>query len=79
MVVLDEATASVDSHTDALIQQTIRTEFSGQTVLTIAHRLDTIIHSHVVVVLNQGQVAEYGLPHTLLAKVDTRCLVCVLM
>ncbi|KAJ0410025.1 hypothetical protein ATCC90586_000884 [Pythium insidiosum] len=65
---LDEATASMDHATDALIQRSVRQEFAGATVLTIAHRVQTIADYDKVLVLHQGRVAEYGSPQDLLAK-----------
>ncbi|KAI6224767.1 Mrp-4 [Aphelenchoides besseyi] len=66
ILVLDEATASVDMTTDALIQQTIRREFSTCTVLTIAHRLHTIADYDRVLVLEGGRVREFDSPENLL-------------
>ena len=63
---MDEATASVDPDTDEIIQKTIREECSGQTVITIAHRLPTIIDYDKVLVLDKGRVAQFGSPHELL-------------
>lgn len=63
---IDEATASVDLETDKLIQQTIRQEFSDSTVLTIAHRLDTIMDSDRVIVMDRGTVVEFDSPQVLL-------------
>ena len=63
---MDEATASIDSETDASIQLMIRTKFTHCTVLTIAHRLNTIIDSTKVIVMEQGSVGEFGLPNDLL-------------
>lgn len=67
ILVLDEATAAVDVETDRLIQKTIRTEFKERTILTIAHRLNTIFDSDRIVVLDQGKVAEFDTPQALLA------------
>ncbi|CAK1540433.1 unnamed protein product [Leptosia nina] len=66
LLVLDEATAAVDLETDDLIQKTIRTEFASCTVLTIAHRLNTIMDSTRVMVLDKGQLVEYAPPDQLL-------------
>ena len=63
---LDEATAAVDLETDDLIQATIRNEFSGSTILTIAHRINTIMDSDKVVVMEEGRVKEVDSPENLL-------------
>ncbi|XP_025062211.1 multidrug resistance-associated protein 1 isoform X6 [Alligator sinensis] len=68
VLVLDEATAAVDLETDDLIQSTIRTQFEGCTVLTIAHRLNTIMDYTRVIVLDKGEVAECDSPANLLQK-----------
>ncbi|XP_045472450.1 probable multidrug resistance-associated protein lethal(2)03659 [Harmonia axyridis] len=68
ILVLDEATANVDPQTDSLIQKTIRTKFSDCTVLTIAHRLHTIMDSDKILLMSNGSVSDYDEPHTLLQK-----------
>lgn len=67
LLLLDEATASVDQETDAMIQKTIRESFQHCTVLTIAHRLQTIMDSDKVLVMDKGRVVEYDSPYRLLA------------
>lgn len=68
VLILDEATAAVDLETDSLIQSTIRKAFSDSTVLTIAHRLNTIMDSNRVLVLSDGKVSEFDSPNNLLAN-----------
>ncbi|KAH9164883.1 hypothetical protein AeNC1_018612 [Aphanomyces euteiches] len=68
IIVMDEATANVDLATDQLIQTTIQQAFTTETVLTIAHRLDTILHCDRVVVLEKGQVVECDAPSVLMAQ-----------
>ncbi|XP_037804336.1 multidrug resistance-associated protein 1-like [Penaeus monodon] len=68
ILVLDEATAAIDLETDDLIQATIRSQFAQCTVLTIAHRLNTIMDSDRVLVLDKGSVAEFDTPARLLAN-----------
>uniref|UniRef100_A0A6I8MXX3 Multidrug resistance-associated protein 1 n=2 Tax=Ornithorhynchus anatinus TaxID=9258 RepID=A0A6I8MXX3_ORNAN len=68
ILVLDEATAAVDLETDDLIQSTIRTQFDDCTVLTIAHRLNTIMDYTRILVLDKGEVVECGSPSDLLQK-----------
>ncbi|XP_037494595.1 ABC transporter C family member 3 isoform X2 [Jatropha curcas] len=66
VLVLDEATASVDTATDNLIQQTIRQHFFDSTVITIAHRITSVFDSDMVLVLSHGLVEEYDSPARLL-------------
>jgi ABC-type multidrug transport system fused ATPase/permease subunit len=66
ILVLDEATASVDTATDGVIQQTLRAEFEKCTVITVAHRIPTIINSDLALVLSDGKIAEYDQPIKLL-------------
>lgn len=69
ILVLDEATAAVDVETDALLQATLRsTIFDNRTIITIAHRINTILDSDRIVVLQQGTVAEYDTPEELIKK-----------
>ncbi|XP_072339969.1 ATP-binding cassette sub-family C member 3 isoform X3 [Scyliorhinus torazame] len=68
ILILDEATAAVDLETDDLIQSTIRTQFDDCTVLTIAHRLNTIMDYTRVLVLEKGRIAEFDTPSNLIAQ-----------
>uniref|UniRef100_A0A8D0AYB3 Cystic fibrosis transmembrane conductance regulator n=1 Tax=Sander lucioperca TaxID=283035 RepID=A0A8D0AYB3_SANLU len=70
ILVIDEATANVDPRTDELIQKTIRDKFRECTVLTIAHRLNTIIDSDRILVLDAGKIHAYDEPYTLLQDPD---------
>jgi ABC-type multidrug transport system fused ATPase/permease subunit len=64
---MDEATASIDRETDRALQQVLKVEFESSTVLTIAHRLDTIVRADKVLVMGAGRVLEVGAPAALLA------------
>ncbi|MCP9261934.1 Multidrug resistance-associated protein 1 [Dirofilaria immitis] len=68
VLLLDEATAAVDLATDSVIQKTIRREFHSSTVLTIAHRLNTIIDYDRIIVLENGSIREFDSPQNLLAN-----------
>ncbi|KAJ2393465.1 ABC transporter C member 13 [Coemansia sp. RSA 2611] len=68
IVVLDEATADVDLATERNIQQVIRTQFKHSTVLTIAHRLETVMESDRIVVMDRGRIVEVGPPAQLLKQ-----------
>ena len=67
IVILDEATANIDVVTEKTIQKLIAEEFDGATVLTIAHRLNTIIKSDKVLILEKGEKVEYDSPKALMA------------
>merc|ERR1711862_16112 len=68
VLVMDEATASIDNETDATIQRMIRENFADATVLTIAHRLNTIMDNDRILVLDDGKIVELDTPEKLLSK-----------
>jgi len=68
VLVLDEATAAVDLETDDLIQSTIRREFQGCTIITIAHRLNTVVDYDRILVLKEGAIAELDSPRILMGR-----------
>lgn len=70
ILVMDEATANVDPQTDALIQSTIRSKFANCTILTIAHRLHTVMDSDKVLVMDAGRLVEFGSPYELLNELS---------
>jgi len=71
ILVMDEATANVDPQTDAIIQSTIRKKFKDCTVLTIAHRLHTVMDSDKILVMDGGRAVEFGTPYELLTAADS--------
>ncbi|KAK9504177.1 hypothetical protein O3M35_010565 [Rhynocoris fuscipes] len=70
IIVLDESTANIDFETDSLIQKTLKTKFSSCTVLTIAHRILTVMDSNLMIVMDSGHVVEIGHPFILLQNED---------
>lgn len=71
ILILDEATAAVDIQTDKVIQATIREEFKHKTIVTIAHRLDTVMDSDRILGLDSGEVKEFDSPAALLEDHDS--------
>lgn len=70
ILIMDEATANVDPQTDILIQKTIRKKFKDCTVLTIAHRLNTVMDSDRILVVDAGKIVEFDHAHILLQDPD---------
>ena len=70
IILLDEATANVDYLTDRMIQDVIRKEMAECTVLTIAHRLDTVLEYDRIMVVEKGEIVEFDQPDVLLQKRD---------
>jgi ATP-binding cassette subfamily C (CFTR/MRP) protein 1 len=68
VVIMDEATAAVDADTDARIQKVMRTEFANATCITVAHRINTIMDSDFILVMDDGRAAEFDSPKNLLSK-----------
>jgi len=71
LLLLDEATASVDVKTDFLIQSTVREAFADCTVITVAHRLHTVANYDKIVVMKAGRVVEFDTPAELLRRSDS--------
>lgn len=72
LVLMDEATSSIDVETARKITDMVETEFQGSTILTVAHRKETILGAEVVVVMEQGEVVEMGDPRVLMGKEGSR-------
>lgn len=68
ILVLDEATASIDNATDAIVQRTIRAEFRDSTVVTVAHRIPTVMDCDMVLAISDGEVVEYEQPWKLMER-----------
>ncbi|XP_072749399.1 ATP-binding cassette sub-family C member 5-like isoform X2 [Anoplolepis gracilipes] len=71
VLILDEATAAVDPETEATVQNTLQNEFADCTVLTIAHRLQTVVTCNRILVMSDGKVIEFNTPAVLLSRPDS--------
>ena len=71
ILILDEPTSNVDAETDGTMQRILREDFADCTILTVAHRLNTIIDSDIVMVMDAGRLAEVGSPQKLLKVKDS--------
>ncbi|CAA7053044.1 unnamed protein product [Microthlaspi erraticum] len=71
VLVLDEATASIDNATDLILQKTIRREFADCTVITVAHRIPTVMDCTMVLSISDGRIVEYDEPMKLMKKEDS--------
>ena len=67
ILILDEATSSLDTHSERLVQKALETLMRGRTTLAIAHRLSTILAADVIFLVNKGEIVEQGTHHELLA------------
>ncbi|CAF4754578.1 unnamed protein product, partial [Rotaria socialis] len=68
ILMIDEATANVDQTTDSLIQNVIAEKFKDRTILTIAHRLNTVAKSDRIIVMHQGKILDFDVPQNILPK-----------
>ena len=68
ILILDEATSNLDTQSERLIQESLHRLMQGRTSFVIAHRLSTIYHADRIIVLSQGQIAEIGTHHQLMAE-----------
>ncbi|KAI3888110.1 hypothetical protein MKX03_037521 [Papaver bracteatum] len=71
ILVLDEATASIDNATDSILQKTIRTEFANCTVITVAHRITTVMYCTMVLAISDGKLVEYDEPMELMKREES--------
>jgi len=65
---MDEATSNVDQHTDKLMQEIIREEWAGKTVIAVAHKLDTVLDFDKIAVLEKGSLVEFDTPQVLMER-----------
>ncbi|XP_060240413.1 ATP-binding cassette sub-family C member 9 isoform X6 [Meriones unguiculatus] len=70
ILIMDEATASIDMATENILQKVVMTAFADRTVVTIAHRVHTILTADLVIVMKRGNILEYDTPESLLAQED---------
>nr|XP_033490030.1 ATP-binding cassette sub-family C member 8 isoform X6 [Epinephelus lanceolatus] len=71
ILIMDEATASIDMATESILQKVVMTAFADRTVVTIAHRVHTILNADLVIVMKRGIILEYDRPQALLEKKDS--------
>uniref|UniRef100_A0A8C7MYQ5 ATP-binding cassette, sub-family C (CFTR/MRP), member 8 n=1 Tax=Oncorhynchus kisutch TaxID=8019 RepID=A0A8C7MYQ5_ONCKI len=71
ILIMDEATASIDMATESILQKVVMTAFADRTVVTIAHRVHTILKADLVIVMKRGLILEYDRPQALLEKEDS--------
>ncbi|MED6281585.1 ATP-binding cassette sub- C member 8 [Characodon lateralis] len=71
ILIMDEATASIDMATESILQKVVMTSFADRTVVTIAHRVHTILSADLVIVMKRGIILEYDRPQALLDREDS--------